>query len=206
MYDASDASAVDGHDRTVSPLARSFVLLGTAPNRFALWCRTGMYLVEDGMQVVMWIGTQVSPKFISALFGVGTLDELNHPTGELTLPVLESDINIRCRAIVDSICSHPYRYRLARPRYATTRRLPVPWQRTYRSLACRIFRAKDAGERAFYDMLVEDAKRQQASYVDFLCNIHRHIQCVASRLVAVCLLRSEHRVCRAQEDEPEIAN
>ena len=52
-----------------------------------------MYLVEDGMQVVMWIGTQVSPKFISALFGVGTLDELNHPTGELTLPVLESDIN-----------------------------------------------------------------------------------------------------------------
>ena len=122
MYDASDASAVDGHDRTVSPLARSFVLLGTAPNRFALWCRTGMYLVEDGMQVVMWIGTQVSPKFISALFGVGTLDELNHPTGELTLPVLESDINIRCRAIVDSICSHPYRYRLARPRYATTRR------------------------------------------------------------------------------------
>ena len=122
MYDASDASAVDGHDRTVSPLARSFVLLGTAPNWFALWCRTGMYLVEDGMQVVMWIGTQVSPKFISALFGVGTLDELNHPTGELTLPVLESDINIRCRAIVDSICSHPYRYRLARPRYATTLR------------------------------------------------------------------------------------
>ena len=163
-----------------------------------------MYLVEDGMQVVMWIGTQVSPKFISALFGVGTLDELNHPTGELTLPVLESDINIRCRAIVDSICSHPYRYRLARPRYATTRRLPVPWQRTYRSLACRIFRAKDAGERAFYDMLVEDAKRQQASYVDFLCNIHRHIQCVAGHPSAVCLPRSEHRVCRAQEDEPEI--
>ena len=40
----------------------------------------------------------------------------------------------------------------------------------------RIFRAKDAGERAFYDMLVEDPKNRQASYVDFLCNIHRHIQ------------------------------
>lgn len=48
-------------------------------------------------------------------------------------------------------------------------------------------------------MLVEDAKRQQASYVDFLCNIHRHIQCVANRVFAVCLLRSEHRVCRGRK-------
>jgi|EP01049_Picozoa_sp_SAG25_P003474 hypothetical protein len=30
-------------------------------------------------------------------------------------------------------------------------------------------------------MLVEDAKYKQASYVDFLCNIHRHIQKLNSK-------------------------
>ena len=37
------------------------------------------------------------------------------------LPVLvENDLNVRCRAIVDAICRHPYRYSVARPRCAAS--------------------------------------------------------------------------------------
>ena len=114
--------------------------------------------------------------------------------GELVLAVLEdNDINVRCRAIVDAICRHPYRYSVARPRCAAFVAVaacpPPPLLSLARALSLalmhdlhsRIFRAKDAGERAFYDMLVEDAKNRQASYVDFLCNIHRHIQRINSK-------------------------
>jgi hypothetical protein len=115
----------------------------------------------------MWIGSQVSPRIITAIFGVESLDVLTCPVvssassssfkilirahffsfpqhtqdysslilsyflslvtglsclqGELVLPVLEeNDLNVRCRAIVDAICRHPYRYSVVRPRCAAS--------------------------------------------------------------------------------------
>ena len=41
--------------------------------------------------------------------------------------------------------------------------------------ALEVLKRGEAGENEFYGMLVEDAKSKQTSYVNFLCNIHRHI-------------------------------
>ena len=80
----------------------------------------GMYLAENGLQIVMFIGSETKPDLIKQLFGVHSLHELQAPVGELTIPDLGDDassVNARARRLLDSICVHRHRCRVARPRY-----------------------------------------------------------------------------------------
>ncbi|KAJ1341577.1 hypothetical protein BSLG_003850 [Batrachochytrium salamandrivorans] len=63
--------------------------------------RQGIYLLENGLDMFMWIGKTANPLLCSAIFGKPTPEAIE--TGKTTLPVLEDPLNVRVRNLVDKI-------------------------------------------------------------------------------------------------------
>jgi protein transport protein SEC24 len=38
----------------------------------------GAYLLENGQSMYLWIGRDISPQFLNDVFGVSTLDQIDH--------------------------------------------------------------------------------------------------------------------------------
>merc|ERR1712224_365823 len=59
------------------------------PGMLHLTCQSinsdGVYLLENGESLIMWIGRAVSPNFLERVFGVQSIDQLNLTTGEQML-------------------------------------------------------------------------------------------------------------------------
>jgi protein transport protein SEC24 len=113
----------------------------------------GAFLLEDGHRMFLWLGKNISPTFLSDVFGISgyTVDALH--VSELSLLPLNNDVSTRIQAIIESI-------RKNRP--------------AYQSL--QIFKQGEPLEQRFFFYLVEDKAQDAMSYVDFLCHIHKQIQ------------------------------
>ena len=115
----------------------------------------GVYVVDDGQILILWLHAQVSPNLLEDLFGGGvqSLQDLDPFTS--SIPVLETHLNAQVRNLLQ---------------YLSTIR---------GSKAVTIHLARqglDGSEFEFARMLLEDRNNEAQSYVDWLVHIHRHIQ------------------------------
>ena len=115
----------------------------------------GVYLVDNGQQVLIWFHAQTSPDLLADLFGADmrSLQSLDAYTS--ALPVLETHLNCQVRNILE-FCKG---------------------QRGSKAASVQLARQGiDGAEFEFARMLVEDRNNDAQSYVDWLVHVHRAVQ------------------------------
>ncbi|KAJ3084473.1 COPII coat Sec23p-Sfb3p heterodimer component [Rhizoclosmatium hyalinum] len=113
----------------------------------------GIYLLENGVQMFLWVGRQVSSELVSSIFGVQRVEEIDIKMR--ILPVLDNKLSANVR-LVHSLCQ------MERPRF-------MQFQIVRQQLDPPL-------ETEFAGFLVEDLNHEGMTYVDYLCFIHRNIQ------------------------------
>ena len=86
---------------TVDPTSQMLIMpprLNLSSERFE---RHGLYLIEDGMSIFLWLGRAAVPALTMDVFGAP--DYASLASGPITLPVLDNSMSQRLRAIVDRI-------------------------------------------------------------------------------------------------------
>ncbi|XP_036967932.1 protein transport protein Sec24D isoform X1 [Acanthopagrus latus] len=113
---------------------------------------SGIFLLENGHSMFLWLGQASAPDLIQNLFN---LPSLAHMQGHMcALPELDNPLSKRIRSIISSLLEK-------RPN----------------SMKLQIVRQKDKPEIVFRQFLVEDkGLHGGASYMDFLCYVHREIR------------------------------
>ncbi|XP_066180134.1 protein transport protein Sec24C isoform X4 [Sylvia atricapilla] len=111
-----------------------------------------IYLLENGLNVFVWVGVSVQQSLIQNLFGVSSFSQISNALS--TLPVLENPFSKKVRSIVDMLQGQRSRY-----------------------MKLIIVKQEDKLEMLFKHFLVEDKSLSGgASYVDFLCHMHKEIR------------------------------
>ena len=131
--------------------------------------RKGVYLLEDGQVMYLWVGKQCDPEFLvnifffisfvihflknkTQLFGVPSLENVD--TLQLRLPKLETLISSKVHAIIQQIRAQ---------------------RSTYQNL--QIIREGEPREAKFMtSYFVEDRTRSVHSYNEFLTNLYQRVQ------------------------------
>ncbi|XP_065494970.1 protein transport protein Sec24C isoform X2 [Caloenas nicobarica] len=111
-----------------------------------------IYLLENGLNIFVWVGVNVQQGLIQNLFGVSSFSQISNTLS--TLPVLENPFSKKVRSIIDML-------QMQRSRY----------------MKLIIVKQEDKLEMLFKHFLVEDKSLSGgASYVDFLCHMHKEIR------------------------------
>jgi len=112
----------------------------------------GIYLLENGLQMILWIGHSVPEQYIKDIFNVESIDKVDSRMH--LLPILNNQNSMKIRAILAKIQSKSKIF-----------------------LELKIIRNQidSLMDVRFNNSLVED-KTTYMSYVEYLCYIHRHIQ------------------------------
>ena len=115
----------------------------------------GVYIIDNGQVLLLWLHAQVSPNLLEDLFGEGctSLELLDPYLSEL--PVLETHLNAQVRNLLAYLAT-------VRGSKAATVQLAR--------------QGLDGSEFEFARMLVEDRNSEAQSYVDWLVHLHRAIQ------------------------------
>eukprot|EP00064_Thunnus_orientalis_P001441 superscaffoldBa00000098_g1444 len=113
---------------------------------------SGMFLLENGHSMFLWLGQASPPDHIQGIFN---LPSLAHLQGHMcALPELDNPLSNKVRSIISGLLEK-------RPN----------------SMKLQIVRQKDKPEMLFRQFLVEDkGLHGGASYMDFLCYVHREIR------------------------------
>uniref|UniRef100_A0A8C2XQ03 SEC24 homolog D, COPII coat complex component n=1 Tax=Cyclopterus lumpus TaxID=8103 RepID=A0A8C2XQ03_CYCLU len=113
---------------------------------------SGMFLLENGHSMFLWLGQASPPELIQSIFN---LPSLAHLQGHMcALPELDNPLSNKVRSFIDGLIEK-------RPN----------------SMKLNIVRQKDKPEMLFRQFLVEDkGLHGGASYMDFLCYVHREIR------------------------------
>nr|CAB3265936.1 protein transport protein Sec24C [Phallusia mammillata] len=115
-----------------------------------------VYILENGISLFLWVGQAVDSVWIQNVFGVQSAGQIDIDLGSLM--VFDNDDSRHVRNMVDIIQS----------------------QRT-RQMKLTIIRQRDKLEPWFKHFLVEDrGAGTAASYVDFLCHMHKEIRTLLS--------------------------
>eukprot|EP01147_Barroeca_monosierra_P001941 gene1940-5030_t len=110
----------------------------------------GIYLVENGVTMMMLVGNNVPGTVIQQAFGADCVENIN--VQMTALPRLNNPLNQKLNQIVDTINNRNNKY-----------------------LTIQIVRQKDPNVIYFSKMLVEDKFQDLSSYVDYLCAVHRQV-------------------------------
>ncbi|KAK2884608.1 protein transport protein Sec24C isoform X2 [Channa argus] len=112
----------------------------------------GVYLLETGLHLFLWVGASVQQELLLSMFGTASFSQIEPSL--TSLPVLDNPISQRLREIIDS-------FRAQRSRY----------------MKLMVVKQEDRAELIFKHFLVEDKSASGgASYVDFLCHMHKEIR------------------------------
>ncbi|XP_006887627.1 PREDICTED: protein transport protein Sec24C [Elephantulus edwardii] len=111
-----------------------------------------IYLLENGLNLFLWVGASVQQGVVQSLFNVSSFSHIT--SGLSVLPVLDNPLSKKVRGLIDSL-------RAQRSRY----------------MKLIVVKQEDKLEMLFKHFLVEDKNLSGgASYVDFLCHMHKEIQ------------------------------
>ncbi|XP_021799049.1 protein transport protein Sec24C isoform X4 [Papio anubis] len=111
-----------------------------------------MYLLENGLNLFLWVGASVQQGVVQSLFSVSSFSQIT--SGLSVLPVLDNPLSKKVRGLIDSL-------RAQRSRY----------------MKLIVVKQEDKLEMLFKHFLVEDKSLSGgASYVDFLCHMHKEIR------------------------------
>jgi protein transport protein SEC24 len=116
----------------------------------------GVYILENGIHMFLWIGLGASPDFIQKVFGVPSAIQVD--IEKVALPELDTPLSVAVRTIIDDI-------------------------RTQRHKCMRltIVRQREKLEPVFKHFLAEDRGTDGSpSYVDFLIHMHKEIRALLS--------------------------
>ncbi|XP_028285951.1 protein transport protein Sec24C isoform X1 [Parambassis ranga] len=112
----------------------------------------GVYLMETGLHLFLWVGASVQQELLHNIFGTPSFSQID--SSMTSLPVLENPFSQRLREMIDS-------FRAQRSRY----------------MKLMVVKQEDRAELIFRHFLVEDKSTSGgASYVDFLCHMHKEIR------------------------------
>ncbi|XP_019711723.1 protein transport protein Sec24D [Hippocampus comes] len=112
----------------------------------------GVFLLENGQALFLWLGQASPPDVIQGLFNVPSLAHLQ--AHMCVLPELDNPLSKKVRSIINDLLEK-------RPR----------------SMKLHIVKQKDKPEMMFRQFLVEDkGLHGGTSYLDFLCHVHREIR------------------------------
>ncbi|KAJ6020683.1 hypothetical protein N7540_006187 [Penicillium herquei] len=114
----------------------------------------GVYLVDNGQAVLLWLHAQVSPNLLEDLFGPGQNDLRELSPSISSLPVLDTHLNAQVRNLLQYFSS-------VRGSKAVTIQLAR--------------QGMDGAEYEFARLLLEDRNNEAQSYVDWLVHTHRQI-------------------------------
>ncbi|XP_017569438.1 protein transport protein Sec24D [Pygocentrus nattereri] len=113
---------------------------------------TGVFLLDNGQNLFLWLGQACPPDLIQSLFNVPSLAHLSPDM--TSLPELDNAQSKKLRSIICAIS-----------------------QQRPHSMKMVIVKQKDKPEMLFRQHLVEDkGLHGGASYIDFLCYVHREIR------------------------------
>nr|XP_056704232.1 protein transport protein Sec24C [Euleptes europaea] len=111
-----------------------------------------IYLLENGLNIFLWVGVNVQQGLIQNLFGVPSFSQIGSSLG--TLPVLDNAFSKKVRSIIGMFQAQRSRY-----------------------MKLMIVKQEDKLDLLFKHFLVEDKSLNGgASYVDFLCHMHKEIR------------------------------
>lgn len=113
--------------------------------------RTGIFLLENGREMYIWVGRHAPASMVQALFNVETVDDIQ--SSSTVLVQNNTPISEKVNALVNEI----------RRQRCSLMRL-------------RVVKRSDPCEAGFFNMLAEDRSAAGMSYVEFLCYVHRQIQ------------------------------
>ncbi|XP_045924173.1 protein transport protein Sec24C isoform X3 [Micropterus dolomieu] len=112
----------------------------------------GVYLLETGLHLFLWVGASAQQELLLNIFGTPSFSQID--PAMTSLPVLDNPFSQRLREIIDS-------FRAQRSRY----------------MKLMVVKQEDRTELIFRHFLVEDKSASGgASYVDFLCHMHKEIR------------------------------
>ncbi|XP_064620101.1 protein transport protein Sec24C-like isoform X2 [Lineus longissimus] len=112
----------------------------------------GAYLLENGISMFLWLGHNINPQWVHDVFGVQSLAQIDIDKGLLL--ELDNPLSQRIRGIVHKIRKERNRF-----------------------MKMTIVRQRDKLEPWFQHFLVEDrGNNGTASYVEYLCHIHKEIR------------------------------
>ncbi|XP_070710990.1 protein transport protein Sec24D [Pempheris klunzingeri] len=113
---------------------------------------SGMFLLENGHSMFLWLGQASPPDLIQDIFNLPSLAHLQ--AHMCALPELDSPLSRKVRSIINDLLEK-------RPK----------------SMKLQMVRQRDKPEMLFRQLLVEDkGLHGGASYMDFLCYVHREIR------------------------------
>ncbi|RMZ78653.1 hypothetical protein DV738_g3721, partial [Chaetothyriales sp. CBS 135597] len=115
----------------------------------------GVYLVDNGQLILLWLHASVSPNLLEDLFGPGISSLSDLDPNLNALPVLETHLNAQARNLLAYLST-------VRGSKAATIQLAR--------------QGLDGSEYEYARMLVEDRNNEAQSYVDWLVHVHRAIQ------------------------------
>ncbi|XP_054898883.1 protein transport protein Sec24C isoform X2 [Poeciliopsis prolifica] len=112
----------------------------------------GVYLMETGLHLFLWVGASVQQELLLNIFGTPSFSQID--PNMTNLPVLDNPFSQTLREVIDS-------FRAQRSRY----------------MKLMVVKQEDRAELTFKHFLVEDKSASGgASYVDFLCHMHKEIR------------------------------
>ncbi|KAK9467261.1 hypothetical protein V1512DRAFT_291038 [Lipomyces arxii] len=116
--------------------------------------RHGLYLIDDGQILFLWVGREAVPQLIADVWGLSSLEEI--PTGKTSLPLLDTDISIRINTIIGKL---------------REKRGSIVWSHLYV--------IREDGDPALKmwgtSFLIEDRIDQGQSYMEFLTSMRERI-------------------------------
>jgi protein transport protein SEC24 len=129
----------------------------------------GAYLLDDGRHIYIWCGPSVDPALLEDLTGSPAF-HLIDPL-KVTLEPREGELSRRVWEVIRTLRA-----------------------RTPQEQVVQLALPRSRSELQFFAALVEDKSPQGMSYVDFLCQLHKHIQTKISGYVP---LPSTSSLCKS---------
>ncbi|XP_068611788.1 protein transport protein Sec24D isoform X2 [Brachionichthys hirsutus] len=113
---------------------------------------SGLFLLENGHVMFLWLGQASPPDLIQGIFNLPSLAHLQGNTD--ALPELDNPFSKKVRALISGVL-----------------------EKSPNSMKLQMVRQKDKPEMLFRQFLVEDkGLHGGASYMDFLCYVHREVR------------------------------